>query len=395
MTTTKIQRLIESAPVAELVRTEVELLRGDQVVLESISWLWPGWLARGKLQILAGSPGTGKTTIALALAAVVSQESNWPDDTPAPLGDVIIWSGEDDVADTLAPRLMAMGADMRRIYFINGVSDHQGKRAFDPATDIECLAQKLATTCPALLIIDPIVSAVTGDSHKNTETRRALQPLVDLANRYSIAMLGITHFSKGTAGRNPTERVTGSLAFGAIARVVMVTAKKSEQDGGGRIFCRAKSNIGRDDGGFQYDLEMRPLADRAGMVASCVVWGAELQGSAQELLAQAEAQDNSEGGSLTEAKDFLANELAAGSVPVKQIKAAAEASGHSWATIKRAKEALGIKAEKVGMKDGWQWSLPSKVLNIPEDAQQKTVSTFAQNEHLRNHVAPTEWSTEL
>ena len=224
----------------------VTLIRASGIKPEPIAWLWGGWLARGKVHVMAGAPGTGKTTAAVALAATLTIGGRWPDGTRAPAGDVLIWSGEDDPQDTLVPRLIAAGADLRRVHFVASYTDERGSRAFDPATDTEALSDHLATMNPApvLLIVDPIVSAIAGDSHKNTEVRRSLQPLVDLALLRRVAVLGVSHFSKGTQGRDPTERVTGSLAFGALARVVLATAKLPDDKGGGRILVRAKSNLG-------------------------------------------------------------------------------------------------------------------------------------------------------
>src|SRR4051812_11199629 len=82
----------------------VHLLRGSDVLPEAVAWLWPGFLAKGKMHVLAGAPGGGKTTIALQLAAIVSTGGGWPDGTRCPAGNVVIWSGEDDVKDTLVPR---------------------------------------------------------------------------------------------------------------------------------------------------------------------------------------------------------------------------------------------------------------------------------------------------
>lgn len=342
---------------------DVTLLRASDLNPEPISWIWNGWLAAGKLHVLAGAPGTGKTTISMSLAAILTTGGLWPDGSPSSPGNVVIWSGEDDPADTLLPRLALSGADLSRIYFITGVRVGNERRSFDPARDMETLRHKLAEISGVkLMIVDPVVSAVAGDSHKNAEVRRGLQPLVDLAASMRSALLGITHFSKGTGGRDPVERLTGSLAFGAIARVVMVAAKYQEQEDDGRtprLFCRAKSNIGPDDGGFEYDLAQAGLIDPPGIITSSVVWGNAVEGMARDLLANADAAVvDGEGGTLAEAKSFLSDLLANGPESVRVIKADADGAGISWATIRRAQKALGIKPEKKGMKAGWVWRKP-------------------------------------
>lgn len=280
----------------------VKLIRASEVKLESISWLWRDWLARGKFHVCGGAPGTGKTTICMAIAATVSRGGPWPDGTRSVVGNVVIWSGEDDPADTLIPRLILSGADLPRIYFIDDIQDGSERRSFDPARDMEPLRRRLEEIGDVhLLIVDPIVSAITGDSHKNAEVRRGLQPLVDLAASLGCALLGITHFTKGTGGRDPVERLTGSLAFGALARVVMVAAKHQEESEDGRterLFCRAKSNIGPDGGGFKYDLHQAELKTHPGIHASSVQWGDPVEGSARELLAEADATSDDGGGGI-------------------------------------------------------------------------------------------------
>lgn len=384
----------------------VELLRGSDITPEAVEWLWSGWLAAGKMHVLGGAPGTGKTTIAMALAATVTTGGRWPDGTRAPAGNVVIWSGEDSPADTLHPRLSLSGADLSRVYFVNGVLEMDGRHSFDPAKDMEPLRRKLEEIGDVrLLIVDPIVSAIAGDSHKNSEVRRGLQPLADLAASMRCALLGITHFSKGTGGRDPVERLTGSLAFGALARVVLVAAKHQEEGEDGRtarLFCRAKSNIGPDDGGFEYDLQQAELKANPGIFASFVLWGEAVEGAARELLATADATgDDGEGGTMADAKRFLSDLLADGPMPTKAIKADAEGAGYSWATIRRAQKALGIEASKEGghfgpAKQQWTWRLPAedaqgehlqwnglKVLKNAEDAQQNNVSTFREIERLQ------------
>ena len=335
---------------------DVELLCAADIVPQPIEWLWPGWLAVGKLAILAGLPGTGKTTLALALAATITRAGHWPDQSPcAKGGRVLVWSGEDDPGDTLVPRLQAAGADLDRVQFLNAVWEQRGKRAFDPADDMPKMATAIERHGDVrLLIIDPIVSAVKGDSHKAAEVRRSLQPIADFAMRQRCAVLGITHFSKGSGGSNPLDRVIGSQAFGALARIVLV-AGKSEQ-GEGRMLARAKSNIGPDDGGVGYTLEDVVLP--SGITTSRVLWGEMLAGSARELLGEVEGVE--EGGSMIDkAAAFLRAALVGGPVASNDLEREALAAGLTWNSLRRAKDGVGVVVGKAGMKGGWEWSLPA------------------------------------
>lgn len=332
---------------------------------EPITWLWNGWLAAGKMHIFGGSPGTGKTTISVALAATVSCGGRWPDGSQCIAGNVVIWSGEDDPKDTLTPRLIQAGADLSRIYFVNGVVFGSFKRSFDPAKDMDLLGSKLEEIGDVhLVIIDPIVSAIMGDSHKNAEVRRGLQPLVDLAATMSFALLGITHFTKGTSGGEPIERITGSLAFGALARIVLVATKQqSKENADTRLFLRAKSNIGPDSDGFEYELQNGELEYYPGIFTSSVVWGQSVVGSARELLTTAETLGVSpKESTLSEAMAFLSKILASGPMPMRAIEDLANGEGYSAATIKRAKRALNVISFKekgnIGEKGkSWFWKL--------------------------------------
>jgi putative DNA primase/helicase len=368
--------------------TTVELLCASDLRPEPVKWIWAGWLAAGKLHIIAGEAGTGKTTIAMSLGATITSGGLWPDGSRSPIGNIVIWSGEDDPADTLVPRLALSNADLSRVYFVSDVRDEGERRAFDPARDMEMLRTELMRVGGAyLLIIDPIVSAVAGDSHRNAEVRRALQPLVDLASSIECAVLGITHFSKGTGGRSPIERLNGSVAFGALARVVMVAARRQQESVDGsatRVFLRAKSNIGLDDGGFEYELREGELIDHPGVSASSTHWGAQVDGSARELLNDAETTSSvEEGGSLASAQNFLSRLLADGPIPAKTVEADAAEAGYSRSTLRRAKAKLKIVPTKVGMGGGWQWELPRRCSEKSEGVQQISMSTFEGFEHLR------------
>jgi len=364
----------------------VKLTNAADIEPKPIHWLWKEWLASGKFHILGGAPGTGKTTLAIAFAATVSSGGRWPDHTRAEIGNVLIWSGEDDPDTTLVPRLIAAGADLRRVSFVAGTVGPEGFLPFDPAQDMPRLTDAAAKIGNVrLLIVDPVVSAVAGNSHNNAETRRALQPLVNLGATLDCAVLGITHFTKGTGGSDPVERITGSIAFAALARVVLVAAKQRTPAEGeaSRMLARSKSNIGLDEGGFSYDLEQTELLAHPGNSASYVVWGPPLEGSAREMLATADMGDDEEGGAMVEAKNFLNDMLKHGQVATTDIQTAVKKAGLSWTTVKRAKNGLGIKAEKVGMKGGWAWSMPRRCSPNPEDAHTQSMSTFANSEHLR------------
>lgn len=336
----------------------VVLLCGDSLTPQPVSWLWRDWLALGKVHILAGAPGTGKTTIAIGFAATITSGGRWPDGTQCAAGNVLVWSGEDDPSDTLLPRLMAAGGNRSRVHFVDGTRIAGEALAFDPSRDMRSLqtaAEKIGNV--RLILVDPIVSAVTGDSHKNTETRRALQPLVDLAANMNAVLLGITHFSKGGQGGDPSQRVLGSVAFTAVARVVLVAAKVQGEDGKDkRILARSKSNIGPDSGGFEYHLAQgEPLP---GIEASYVTWGEAVQGSARELLSDPNEQDGEEKGAQASATDFLTEMLKDCPVCSKDLEVQAKEAGIAWRTIRRASDTLGIIKRPAADKR-WYWKLPN------------------------------------
>ena len=356
----------------------VQITCAADIKPEAIRWLWPGWLARGKFHIFAGMAGTGKTTIAITIIATISTGGRFPDGTRAPVGNVLIWSGEDSAKDTLVPRLLAAGADMTKVHFIGDVQHGGEVRSFDPATDINAMMTAVAKIGDvALLLVDPVVNAVAGDSHKNGEVRRALQPLVDFGEKLDCAVLGISHFSKGTGGKDPMERVTGSLAFAALARVVLATGKINEGGKVKRIFCRAKSNIGLDSGGFEYDLHQKEIDGHKGVFSSYALWGQAVEGTATELLAENTGEDEGDEASV---EAFLRDALAAGAVAQKGIEQECKGAGFSLSTIKRAKKRLGVVSKKDGMKGVWFWSLPNgkheEVHEGDEEVQQNSVNPF-------------------
>jgi hypothetical protein len=340
---------------------DVIIRRADEMTVERIAWLWPGYLARRKLHIAAGDAGCNKTTLATALGATLSIGGRWPDGSRAPLGSTLFWSGEDGIEDTLLPRFIAHEADLTRIHFVSHAYDEKRcRRAFDPSRDMDELTRAaLRLGDVALIVIDPVVLTVRGDSNSNADVRRGLAPVVQLAERMTAAALGITHFTKGTAGRNPVERVTGSLGFGAAARVVFAVGRIPEDQGGGRLLVRAKSNIGPDGGGFRF--AVRPV-EVAGGETIRLEWCDPVQGTARELLAHIE-RDPEQREADNDADTFLRETLldAGGSMTRKEVLAAAKRAGYPERTIEhaRARCRIVVRTSGFGKQRGSVWALPS------------------------------------
>jgi putative DNA primase/helicase len=338
----------------------VILIKGSDVAPKAIAWLWPGYLARGKVHINSGKPGAGKTTVALSLAAAFSRGSKLPDGSVAQVCKVLIWSGEDDIPDTIVPRLAVMGANSENFIFIGGT----GNRPFNPATDMDALSKTLETVPGVgLVIVDPIVSVIGGNANIIGDARKGLQPLVDLAIKFHLAVVGIHHFTKGTVGNDPVERVSGSLGIAAVARILFVTAKREDgATGGSRMFARAKSNIGPDGGGFAFDLSQRVWPNDVAISASAVEWGIELEGSAKELLADAEKieKEETDDNKLRAVSFKLSTKLAKGPVSSVEVRNWAKSEGISDYALRAAKKELKVTADKDGL-GAWFWRLPGPV----------------------------------
>jgi putative DNA primase/helicase len=322
-----------------------------------INWLWRGFIPAGKLSIIAGAPGVGKTTLGLNFMATISAGGQWPDGAAAEQGETAIWTGEDSIEDSLIPRLLAMDANLDRVKIVGG----DVERPFDPARDVAALQDELnnMTEFLRLLVIDPLVAVLgSADSHRNSDTRAALGPLAQLAADTGAAVLGVHHLTKGSAGRDPLERLTGSLAFGALARSVLIAG---ESKSCGPVLMRAKSNLSCDRGGFAYQIIEQPIPSDPNIRATRINWGEPIEGRARDVLAATETENVDAGAAsaLSVAKRWLEDLLSDGPVAVREVESAARAAGMAWATIRRAKDAAGIEARKGAMDQGWTWAWPS------------------------------------
>ena len=365
--------------------------RASDICSKAVSWLWPGRLAGGKLSIIAGNPGLGKSQLALSIAAIVSTGTPWPDGTPSTAGQVVILSAEDDPEDTIRPRLEAAGANLDRIVLLDGVRKstvsgvNAETRTFDLRADVQCLDEMIKEIGgAALVVIDPI-SAYLGstDSHRNSEVRALLAPLAHFSATNSCAIVGISHLNKSACGE-ALFRVSGSLAFVAAARAAYLVGQDPDDDGR-RLFLPLKNNLGNDKTGLAFRIEESMIEASDGQIAtSRAVWSAEeVTTQAADLLRPVSSVNPAQRGALEEAQEFLCAFLADGPALAKHIREEAEAAGISKATLRRASKALRVEHHKAGMTRGWSWSLPRRRSPISEGAQFGSVSSFGKDEHLR------------
>lgn len=348
-----------------------------EVESKPISWLWPGRIALGKLTLLVGDPGLGKSTSALDIAARVSRGASWPDisDTSVP-GCVLIATAEDALEDTVRPRLEAVGAVLANIHAIKSTRTRQGERAFSLEVDLPALEREIASLDGArLLVIDPVTAFLGAtDSHKNSDVRSILAPLAALAERHGIAVLAVSHLNKSQSAA--IYRTQGSIAFVAAARAAWFVVK-DKQDPSRRLMLQGKNNLG-DASGLAFRVESAPGPQ--GTSVPTIVWQDDpVTVSLDDALAPSEGGSGAES-ELGKACDFLRSELGGRTLPSNEVQQGARANGISEKTLNRAKKELGVIAEKEGFSGGrWVWKLP-------EDGQgghSEHLATFEDPGHLR------------
>jgi hypothetical protein len=324
------------------------LVRLDTVAPEAVSWLWPGRIARGKLTLVIGEPGDGKSTLTLDVGSRVTRGLGWPDGGAAPTGSVGLLAAEDALADTVRPRVDRQGGDPTKIFVLRAVRRDGAEAMFSIERDLPALEAALRETQAILLIIDPL-SAYLGarDSHKDTEIRGLLTPLVALAERYDCAIIGVLHLTK-SATRKLLLRAQGSIAFVAQARIVLAVGTDPES-AGRRLMVPIKNNLGAFAPALAFTITDAGLQWAPGTV----------EGVAEDLLAGDEPGSRTDRKERDDARRFLQDALADGPVASKELYQDAKANGIAARTLERAKTELGIQAARQG-RGPWYWMLPHR-----------------------------------
>jgi len=352
----------------EVLPSEVDLLCAGDRPAEPVEWFWPGRIPIGKVTLLVGDPGHGKSLVALDVAARVSRGADWPavlgeqkaatvgrGDRPecaitghardgrsrlsGSPGSVLILSAEDDLADTIRSRLDAAGADPERVFVLPTLVDLRNEFA-----ELRAAVDRLRDC--RLIIIDPINAYVgPADSHFHTVVRRVLAPLARLAAEKRIAVLAVTHLRKSDGAA--IRRAAGSMGFVAAARAVW-TVCRDPADPDRRLFLPLKNNLAAAACGLAYTIEPRgPLA------APAVVWDpTPLTIATTDALTSPKPplQPSTE---RAEARQWLREALTGGPRPAKLVIEEGEQRGFLRRTLQRAFHELDGHTAKRGLVQGW------------------------------------------
>jgi hypothetical protein len=311
----------------------------------------------GKLAVIAGDPGLGKSYASLDIAARVSLGGPWPDGSGnAPKGNVLLLSAEDGLADTIKPRLELLGADMSRIFSL-GLTVHKAEedKSLSLQQHLPLIEREILEKGIILLVVDPLLG-FTGkaDTHKTAEVRGLLSPMSAMAERTGCAILAVMHPNKNSQESNLLYRISASLDFVAAARSVMVIAKHPNNPDQ-RVMVTVKCNL---------TAHPEPLAFGFTM-DGCFTWKGVAEVDVSRLMAPSmREEDRNE---LQEAIYFLQTLLADGPIAATQAEAERKEMGISERTLRRAKAALGVESarfNKEGSNRGkgeWRWYMPENV----------------------------------
>ncbi|MCO6047950.1 AAA family ATPase [Aeoliella sp. ICT_H6.2] len=356
-----------------------------------INWLWRGRIARGRITLLVGRPGEGKSFVTCDLASRISTGTPWPDGEPCERGTVIFITAEDDPHDTIRPRLDAHSADVNNIHLLKGsqrVENGKTTELIFTLSDVEILEQALRQVPDCrLIVIDPIGSFLGGrcDAHRDNEVRSVLAPIAKLAEQRGAAVLMVAHRRKGTA-QSADDTALGSRAFTGLARSVWHLSRDPDDDQR-RLLLPGKSNLAASTTGLAFTIAGEPAS---------VHWDDEpVQMSADDALARETGNATGEMSALDEAVAWLAEYLATGPHPGKAVRKAAEADGIANRTLDRARGKLRVIAEPDGFGGPWVWRLPDDPAtdcanNAPESTEYAKENALAHTGETVAHSGETD-----
>lgn len=272
--------------LADLGVTRASSLRGR---IRNIEWVWKYRLAKGELALVAGDAGTGKSMLIQSIVATITTGGAWPcGEGVAVVGSALIVSAEDDPETSTIPRLIAMGADLDRVHFDRAALVVPSRDGKPPAVHPMSLGRewhaywrrKLELTGAAVLVVDPLPSYLGRgvNDAKNIEIRAVLEPFIqEVIRPLGVCMIGNTHLNKATNAKTPLQRITGSVAYGALPRNTHLVTRDPDNPAR-RVFTQAKCNDSPADlASIAYSIEGATVESETGepIETACPVFEAE------------------------------------------------------------------------------------------------------------------------
>lgn len=341
----------------------IVLTPASKIKLRKVEWLWDttpegefptshGRIPAGMLTLGSGGAGIGKSQFCAWFAARITR-GKLPGALFGKPRSVIYAATEDDWSRTIAPRLVAAGADLDRVYRIDVVDDEDLHARLTLPSDISLLGKAAEEYDVALVIADPLLSLIDDkiNDYRQKEVRNALEPLVACAGKHGFTVLGLVHFTKSGAA-DPLNRVSGSGAFGQVVRAVIAFVRNESEDGGPQfVMSQVKNNLGRLDlPSFSYSIEPVTVAtDEGDAYLSKFVLGGETTTSVTQVM-RAEMQGAEDNGATSEAMEWLRELLAdaGGSELLPEILKHAKKTGIAETTLRRAQKKLGVRSKVSG-----------------------------------------------
>jgi hypothetical protein len=341
--------------------------------MRGVDWFWPDRFARGHIGLIGGLPDTGKGLLTAYMIAAATRGGPWPcGEGNANRGNVIWFTAEDGIEDTVIPRLVAAGADLDKVHIIGMKRNADGtERMFNLADDLPLLRAKLQEIGDVVLVVVDPMSSYLGvgkiNNASTTDVRGVLAPLKTLAEHTEICFIGVMHFNKKSDVHNAMLRIADSLAYSAAARHVYCCVDDADANvKGQRILVKAKNNLAKDTAALTYTVNVKCVGYdkrlRKDIWAPYVIFGAEHREITATEAMRAEAEvGKTRGASQQAAEAFLRARLANGPVLSEELFEEAKANGISEKTLRRAKDALrGVIWKEQGKLGGkWFWQLPA------------------------------------
>lgn len=331
------------------------LIKLSDIEAKDVEWLWENHIPLGEITILVGDPGVGKSYFSYFLAAQISRGGSWPDNPDKPIedGKILILSTDEDPNYAIRPRSDAAGADIDKITVLEGSRGEKGEiKILNLTKDIYRMEEIFKKDKGfRLWIIDTLTDYLGRmDSHKYTDVRWALMPLLALARKYHVAVVGIMHCNKNTS-LQVLYRIMGSMGFAAVARSIWVIAKdREDEEQKRRFFAPLKANLAPEQKPLVFHLE------NLGKVAKVVF---EDEPVADDFDIEQVLAPGEKAVETIKAKKFILEVLKDGAVLTEEIKSAARDEGISWGTLRKARGQMhGVKARKENKPRGkWFWEL--------------------------------------